>query len=303
MENQILNKLAEQLNLTSHNDEPEEYILSRGEEDNLISHEILSLKRYATWKMKGLGYNETQIIDKINEINWSEEIDRDEILKRGNSNKLYSIWQEQQRIKERVDEKNKIEELAQLYTAKTIFSLMQWTSENIYNQKLLVTQCNKHLITSLCFFLSNDKRFQTELGYSFGKGLLIRGTSGLGKTYLPKCVEKNQLNPISIYSMIEIADEIKLDGEFSIPHTSGIIYIDDVGSEESIINHYGTKINFFKNYIESIYLKTHIFNRLMISTNINFSEIEQRYGFRVRSRIKDMFNIIDVSGTDMRGNG
>jgi hypothetical protein len=29
--------------------------------------------------------------------------------------------------------------------------------------------------------------------------------------------------------------------------------------------------------------------------------MEEKYGFRVRSRIKDMFNIVDVNGEDMRG--
>ena len=49
------------------------------------------------------------------------------------------------------------------------------------------------------------------------------------------------------------------------------------------------------------YLKNKPFNKLIISTNNNFDEIESKYGFRVRSRIKDMFNIIDVRGKDMRG--
>ena len=43
------------------------------------------------------------------------------------------------------------------------------------------------------------------------------------------------------------------------------------------------------------------FNKLIISTNNSFDELESKYGFRVRSRLKDMFNIIDVDGKDLRG--
>jgi len=86
--------------------------------------------------------------------------------------------------------------------------------------------------------------------------------------------------------------------KFLLPLT---LYLDDVGTEEPIVNHYGTKINWFKNFIEMYYLKNKPFNKLIISTNNSFDEIESKYGFRVRSRIKDMFNIIDVQGKDMRG--
>jgi len=77
--------------------------------------------------------------------------------------------------------------------------------------------------------------------------------------------------------------------------------LDDVGTEEHTVNHYGTKISFFKNFIEKYYLQNKTYEKLVVSTNNSFNEMEEKYGFRVRSRIKDMFNIIDVTGKDMRG--
>lgn len=297
-----LQKLADHLNLTSPDSEQEPYILTEEEEKAAIEWELQQAKNYVKWKMKALLYGEAQIAERMSEINWDERIDRETILQRANSNKQYDLWQNSQREKEKSDEKERLEDLKKKYSARTMFNLMQWTSENEFGKKLIMNDDNKKFITALCFFFSNDGRFETELGFSFRKGLLIRGVSGLGKTHLMKCISKNELNPILILSMLEITDEIKSEGEYEIRMNGNkSIYLDDVGTEELVVNHFGTKISFFKNFIENYYLRNRIYNKLIISTNNNFSEIENKYGFRVRSRMKDMFNIINVSGQDMRG--
>jgi len=299
--------LAERLNLTSLDEEKEPkepYILTKDEEDYAITNAILSAKRQLAWKMKGLGYVDSQILDKEKEIDWTAEVNIPELLNMANSNKNYEIWQKSQREKERQEEIKKAKELRELWTAKNMYSLMKWTSEKVYGKQLILHDNNKNLIKALCYFVSEDERLESELGLSFKKGLLIRGVSGLGKTHLVKCIEKNELNPIKIISMIEVADEIKMEGEYQINQGNcRIIYLDDVGTEEATINHYGTKINFFKNFIEMVYLRNveKGFGKLIISTNNSFAEIEEKYGFRVRSRVKDMFNIIDIKGEDMRG--
>lgn len=302
MDNNLLQALARTLNLTDLEPEQEIYILTKDEEDLAISHAITSAKRNKEWKLANAGFSAMEIIQRVSEINWDEEIDKENILKLANSNKHYGIWQEQQRQKELADALKKELELKETYSAKNMFSLMKWTSQHKFGKNLIINSDNKNLITALCFFLSNDKRFESDLNFSFQKGLLIRGVSGLGKTHLVNCLEENELNPILILSMIDISETLKRDGEYPI-HLNGkkIIYLDDVGTEESVVNHYGTKITFFKNFIETYYLRNKIFNKLIISTNNSFFEMEEKYGFRVRSRIKDMFNIVDVTGKDMRG--
>lgn len=282
--------------------EQEPYILTPDEERIAIANEILSLQQYATWKMKGLAFTDIQIAQKISEIDWDAEINRDEILQRCNSNKQYGIWQQQQRENEKKQAIEKEQKLKELYTPKKLFRLMQWTSENEFGKRLIVHDDNKKLIKSLCYFVSRDEKFETELGYSLNKGIVIRGISGLGKTHIVQCIRKNELNPILILSMLDITGDIKANGEYEISLDGNkIIYLDDVGTEEPTVNHFGTKISFFKNFIESYYLRNKIYNNLMFSTNNSFAEIEEKYGFRVRSRMKDMFNIIDVTGKDMRG--
>jgi DNA replication protein DnaC len=304
--NNNLQRLAKQLNLTDENKEQEPYILTKEEEGRLIEAEIKSAKEYMEWKMKQAAANKEQIDFRISQTNWEEKINREEIFQRANSIKNHELWIKAKRIKDKEEEEQKQKELQDHWTANRMYNLMAWSSQNTFNKKLIVNDDNKRLVTALCFLVSNDQRFETELNYSFNKGLLIRGVSGIGKTHLVRCIEHNYLNPILTLSMIEITDDLRTYGEYEIKKGENkIIYMDDVGTEETPVVHYGTKIHFFKNFIESVYLSRQGkgFGNLVISTNLNFEKITEKYGFRVTSRMRDMFNIIDVTGKDMRGNG
>lgn len=299
-----LEQLARRLNLIDQNEPPEPYLLTKEEEDAVIEHEVNSAKSFAKWKMEQVAMTKDQIEIKIAEIDWEERINRDEILQRTNSIKNHEIWLKEKHIKDKAEEDKKAKELQEHWNAKRVYNLMAWSSQNDYGKKLIVNDDNKKLITSLCFLVSNDIRFETELGYSFSKGLLVRGVSGIGKTHLVRCIEQNLINPILTLSMIEITDDLRAFGEYEISKKENkIIYLDDVGTEETPVVHYGTKIHFFKNFIESVYLSRQGkgFGNLIISTNLSFQQITDKYGFRVSSRMRDMFNVIDVKGTDMRG--
>ena len=294
--------LAKQYNLTAPEVEP--MILTDAEIEAAVQNELYNLKTHKAYILRSKGASEEEILKIIANTNWEEKIDRDKIIEFTNSAKHQKKWHDNQRKIEKENEEKKQKELIERCDAKYMFKLMQYTSLNELGKKLIVNDDNRHLITTLCFFLSYDLRFKDELGYDPNKGLLIRGISGIGKTHLVRCLLENQLNPILLLSLIEITDEIKSSGEFQINlGRKKIIYLDDVGTEEPNVKYYGTNISFFKNFIELCYLKNENrgFNNLIISTNNSFDELEEKYGFRVRSRIKDMFNIVDVTGKDMRG--
>ena len=286
------------MNLTKPDEEEEAMILTDKEKKEAIRNSIDSAKKNKAWKLWDKGANVNTIEAKINSIDWENEIDLDNVIKVANSNKHRIVWEQEQRKIEKAAEFKKREELKKMWTAKQFYNLMAWTSGNVYGKKLIVNNDNSLLIKSLCFFLSEDSRFETELGFSLQKGLLIRGVSGIGKTHLVKCVSQNDLKPIEIYSMIDISEQVKEEGEFQVK--SGLIDLDDVGSEEPLVNHYGTKINWFKDFIEKYHVHDNAFNKLLISTNCSYDQLQERYGFRVRSRTKEMFNTIDVTGKDMR---
>lgn len=279
-----------------------DYLLTPEEEQTVIANEIERMKNYTVWKMANLAYSEAHILETLHTTDFESQIDKAVLLKKANANKEYYLWQEQQREKEKEEALKRAEEIKSKWTATAMFHLIKGTSENTYGKKLLLNDQTLPLLKTICFFLSRDARFETELSYDLKKGLLLRGDAGLGKTYLVKCAGNNELNPVLILSMLEITHEIKAEGEYKIEMGKDkILYLDDVGTEEPVVNHYGTKITFFKNFIEGYYLNRRPFQNLMFSTNNSFQEMEEKYGVRVRSRIRDMFNIINVTGEDLRG--
>lgn len=299
--NNNLRQMVHRLNLTEEEIKDEPYILTKEEEERLLSNAIKRAREHKEWKMRQILKTAEEVDLKLSQIVWEHEIDREAILKLGNSVKHHELWQQEQRKKEKEKEERERRELQEIWTAKKVFSLMKWSSVNTYDKTLVVNDHNKKLISALCFLVSNDARYENEYRYSFNKGLLIRGASGLGKTHLVRCIEDNGLKPIYTLSMLEITDEIKSNGEYEIQiGNRKIIYLDDVGTEEAIVNHYGTKITFFKNFIETMYLRRKNFSDLILSTNLNFKGIEEKYGFRVASRMRDMFNVLDIFGNDMR---
>jgi hypothetical protein len=293
--------LAKRLILTHYNDEQEEYLLQKEDEWAAIEHELSRLKAHMEWKMKDKGLSLEEVKLKISQIDWSEEIDIVETLERANSNLLYALWEQEQRELEKKEVELKQAKLKEAWTANQMFKLLRWTSEVEEGKKLIVNDYTMPLIKAMCYFLSEDERFESELGFSLSKGIMIRGISGLGKTHVVKCLSKNELHPILVVSMIEIAHDIKSSGEYNLPSGYSKFYLDDVGSEESTVNYYGTKINWLKDFLETFYLRSNQYNRLIVSTNNNAAQMEKLYGFRVRSRMREMFNVIDVDGKDLRG--
>ena len=159
------------------------------------------------------------------------------------------------------------------------------------------------IIRAICWRLSNDVKYQAELGFSFRKGLIIRGEPGLGKSWVIGLLADNPINPVQIITMNEIAESVRKTGEFNgVKFAShSLIYLDDVGTELSNIKNYGNEVNWFKNFIEGIYAADkRQLRRVIFSTNCSAQEFEERYGFRVRDRIAEMFDVIDIAGTSLR---
>lgn len=301
MEKQLMDRLAKSLQVTSSDLEPEPYILTSEEENDCINHAIEKAKSLYSWKQDQLKIPEVKKKERLSKMNWELKINRTKILKDANASKHYQIWQKEKRQEEKEQEQKLKQALIDKWNANYFFKFMSLTSKYEFGKKLIVNQYNSDFITAVCFFLSRDERFETELGYSLKKGLLIRGISGIGKTHIVKCVANNELHPVFVVSTIEITDEVKNNGEYNLPIVpNGCIYLDDLGTEQPTVKFFGTAISWFKDYIEMAYLDNASFNNILISTNNSAQDFEDKYGFRVRSRIREMFNVIDVKGKDMR---
>lgn len=286
-----LQKVIEKLNYPmislDSEEEQEEYILTEDEERSALAYAI---RLYA---VNAKGVTLEQKIERAKEYYDEERIK--ELFARVNSNKHQELWKKEQSEKRKQFEKEYQENLLKRCNASYFFKLFKHNA----NRDLIINDCTLPYIKTICYFFGNDERFETELGYSFFKGLWIRGAVGLGKSFILSCIQSNEIMPFKIHSVIDIANQVAECGSYEIIEPLKVI--DDVGSEQNVVNHYGTKINWFKDFIELYYAQQKPFNYLIVTTNFDFTEIEKNYGFRVRSRIKDMFNIVDVKGDDLRG--
>lgn len=300
MLNKELNKLVKNFTLTEPV-EPDPYILTPEEERRVIANEIERAQKFMAYKMRRVLKTEDEIWHKISLTDWNERIDRAKVLAHANMAKNRELWQHAQREAEREREQSQMKELQEYWTYRRVYQLMKHNSEHRFGKVLDETSENLPVIKALCFFISRDDRFATELKYDCTRGLLIRGNSGTGKTHLVRCTEDNWLNPVLTLSMIDITEKIKGEGKYGIPnHGQKVLYLDDVGTEEPVVNFYGTKVAWFKNFIETTSLRTKCYNHLIITTNLNWQGIGEMYGYRVESRMREMFNVIDLTGKDRR---
>ena len=282
------------------------YTLAPEEEAIAIRDKENALRNHRRWSLIDKG-GDPAVVDRIIETtDWSAEYDRTDVL--ASANKL-KYWKEVD-IQAQAARKAKLAEdrqrMIQMWTAAKVYQRIAAESCNNRGRELLVNEHTLPLIKVICFRISEDTRFITELRLDPYKGLLLRGPAGTGKSYLIDCIKDNPRHPIQMHSMIEISQDIIASGTY---HSKALgrdelLYIDDVGTEydqAKAIKHYGQDINWFKNFIEGYYMKSpEAYNRLIISTNDSFDTLQYKYGFRVRSRLAQMFNIIDVTGPDMR---
>ena len=205
-------------------------------------------------------------------------------------------------LENRARQKAEKEELISTWTAQHFFKEMR-RKVNDCGQSFIHHGDYGLLVKAICYRLSYDSRYTTELGFSFSKGLLIRGTVGLGKSFVPSLVADNPVCSIQMLSLNAITEEVRKMGEFiGIKFgTYHIIYLDDLGTEETPVKYFGTEIHWFKTWYEHFYAtaKNHT-HRLMISTNLSFQEIEDKYGFRIRDRMAETFDVLDISGQSLR---
>ena len=272
-------------------------ILTDQEKKSVIDWEIEQEKKAYVRKMILSGMGENFALEQMKNINWLSRIDYENILKLANERKHWDVDRKNDIAKKIEAEKKEFEELQKKCDANYFFNVIK--KYFLRNGKFIFDDSNKKFIQTICYFFSNDPRFETELNFSFKKGLLILGDAGFGKTKTFDAIKNNPIKPISIYSMLDISEEVKDHGHLEIKLGKTIL-LDDVGSEEEEIKYYGTTINWLKNFIELYYHHQEDFSKLIITSNCAPQIIGQKYGYRVRSRMREMFNVLVVTGPDKR---
>lgn len=284
---------ANQDGLTSHCD-----MLTDDERQYHVQYAIAQAKRHYAYRIAQKGASREQIEVKIAEKDWITEIDVEQILNDAGLRKKWQLEEIHLREMEKAAKMEKWQKIRQAWNADAYMRLI--TTHFIAKHGRMEDRHEQQsYFRALCYYMAKDQRLETEMGMSLDRGLLIKGPSGLGKTETLRAVSKNPLQQLHIVSMIEVAETVRETGTYE-PPAGGILVLDDVSNEQATVKHYGTDINWFKDFIEMAYLKQSKFSRIILTTNANGDDIEKLYGYRVRSRMREMFSVITLKGEDLR---
>ena len=139
------------------------------------------------------------------------------------------------------------------------------------------------------------------------KNIIFYGETGVGKTFITHCIAKALLDTshtvvyLTAPQLFDILETIKFGRNNEEQYGSQISYILD--SELLIIDDLGTElVNSFTSAQLYYFIEERHLNRkaVIISTNLSFQELRDRYNERIFSRFTGYYNFYMIAGEDIR---
>lgn len=151
---------------------------------------------------------------------------------------------------------------------------------------------------------------ETLAGDSHKFGLLLAGTCGNGKTTMMRAVQSVVMLLNNTYynrsgqcignRLLEAKDIAQLsdkDGQLTAYQTIPLLFLDDLGREPTEVMRYGNVTSPITELLEYRYNQ-----RLttIVTTNLEPSEIREKYGDRIADRFNEMFVVVRYTGASYR---
>jgi hypothetical protein len=182
-----------------------------------------------------------------------------------------------------------------------------------YGPTFRINSLDLPVIYRLVVYMLRDEKAALAAKLDLNKGLLVTGPIGCGKTSLMHLVKA--FAPPPAFYKIKTCREISLEfAKYGYEPLSRYTQkqaqqsrlpgycFDDLGAEHQI-KHYGNECNVMAEVLLSRY-EQFVENQTVthLTTNLSASEIELFYGNRLRSRMRQMFNLIsfDKNSHDKR---
>lgn len=176
----------------------------------------------------------------------------------------------------------------------------------MFGKKFKIYKEDREILYKLCCYYIMDKASCDKFGIDINKGILLTGPVGCGKTYMMRLL-KHMVPHFRPYEVIPTRNIVfgfnNIGYRIIEQYGDHQFYcFDDLGVEPSG-RYFGKDCNVLGEILLSRYdlflkhkLKTHA------TTNLNADELEERYGNRVRSRMRELFNLVafDKKSKDKR---
>lgn len=189
------------------------------------------------------------------------------------------------------------------YDLTTTIQFLEYRGKKLFGAHFKIHAIDYEIIYQIIAWIVNDEKACKKYNISRDKGILLSGQVGCGKTSLMKLFAT--LTPMSRSYRVKPAREITM--EFSKEGYDVInrysrsvrspkpICFDDIGVEPPM-RYFGDQINVVGEILLTRY-ELFISKRIQThaTTNLNSEELESRYGSRVRSRLREMVNVIAFS--------
>lgn len=185
-------------------------------------------------------------------------------------------------------------------------------------KKFLMSDGRKEIYIEICKYFMEDITCK----YDLTKGILLQGNVGCGKSFFLKLCSNNPRKSFHTYDCVKLAPEYNYLREDKTVTGDRLItpfrnalgpkafdvwkhqycgaMFDDLGWEE-VVQSYGNTVNVMERIINAIYSASLPFYHYHATTNLTEAELEEKYGSRIISRMREMFNFVILPGTDLRG--